>query len=217
VTATRTAAGLRDEVSPALREMVRQDIVGALAEGLRGELGESLEETIDAVITRAIYALQRALQDPETKEAMASLLRESMYMAMREGRPGSQSVGDTLQETLTSNVLLPVESSVGGLTEVVADRVDESAQRTENTLKAVISALVIILGVVLMAYLLRGRQLMRARQAAGDALRMMDEGTRARIMQNLPDYQGIVGGSTAKQQEEPPPPPPSTDYFRDDG
>src|SRR5262245_43192917 len=42
VAARQTGKGLRTEVSPELREMVRQDIVGALAEGLHGKLGDSL-------------------------------------------------------------------------------------------------------------------------------------------------------------------------------
>jgi hypothetical protein len=210
VAATRTAAGLRDEVSPQLREMVRQDIVETLAEGMRGELGSSMEETVDRVVTRAVRSLEQATRDPVFREALAAMIRESTYQALREGRPGSPGVGETLETTLSENLLTPFETSIGGLAETVADRVDQSAKRTERTLQGVISALVIILGVIVLLYVLTRRQLFRAREHSqetemelrtmGAALDQLDPRTRDRLLGKLDEYKQVTRG------QEPPSP-----------
>jgi len=202
VAATRTGAGLRDEVSPELREMVRKDIVLAFSDGLRGELGDSLEVTVDRVVTQAVLSLQEGVQDPELRVAMAEVLRDSIYLAMREGRPGTPAVGETLQLTLSENLLTPFERSAAGITDLVADRVDESARRTENTLRAVIGALVVVLGVVVLLYWISRRQLVREREvtmeaqadlrSVGAALNVLDSHTRAEIDGKFQEYRRVA-------------------------
>jgi len=224
VAATRTAKGLRDEVSPQLREMVRQDIVGALAEGMRGELGSSMEATVDRVVTRAVQSLEQATADPVFRESLAALIREATYQALREGRPGSPGVGETLETTLSENLLNPFEASIGGLAETVADRVDQSAKRTERTLQGVISALVIILGVIVLLYVLSRRQLFRVREESqeaelelrtmGAALDHLDPSSRARILGKLDEYKHATRSqeiSPARQKSER-----SSEYERKD-
>ena len=161
---SRTGRGLREDVSPELREMIRKDVIGALSEGLRGELGSSLEETVEKVINKASRSLVQGFQDPDLRIAISESLRDAVYMAVREGRPGSPAVGETLQATLSENVLDPFENSVSGIADRVASQVDKSAQRTETVLKTVISALIVILGVFAVMYGVTRRQLQRARE-----------------------------------------------------
>lgn len=219
VAASRTAKGLRDEVSPELREMVRQDIVHTLAEGMRGELGDSMEQTVDQVVARAVLSLEQGINDPVFRDSVASLIRDATYRAMREGRPGAPAVGETLQTTLSENLLAPFETSVGGLADAVADRVDESARRTERTLQGVISALVIILGVLILLYALTRRQLNRQRQETqitkqelrnvGAALDELDPESRARLMGKLDEYHRVAPTPAPQERR-------SSDYMRTD-
>jgi len=224
VAATRTAKGLRDEVSPQLREMVRQDIVEALAEGMRGELGTSMEATVDRVVTRAVHSLEEATEDPVFRESLAAMIREATYQALREGRPGSPGVGETLQTTLSENLLTPFETSIGGLAETVADRVDQSAKRTERTLQGVISALVVVLGVIVLLYVLTRRQLFRAREHSqeaemelrtmGAALDHLDPRSRDRILGKMDEYKQVTRSqevSLPRRKDRR-----STDYERKD-
>jgi hypothetical protein len=222
VASRRAGHGLRTEVSPELREMVQKDIVRALAEGMRGELGDSLEETVDRVVARAIGSLRRELRDDDTRQALTDLLSESVYFALREGNEITPAVGDTLQATVTEDVLMPIETSVGGITQLIArqvsDTVSESTRRTERTLQSVIGALVVLLGVGLVMFLVRNRQVRRLqeRSAAAErtvkgidaALLMLDEDTRASVEQKLRDLQRIEAGAA------PPPPQRSDEYVR---
>lgn len=223
VTTARAGQGLRRDVSPALREMVTRDIIGALSEGLRGDLSDSLESTVDRVITRSIVSLRRNLADDETRLVTAELLRDSIYIAMQEGRPGSPAVAETLQFTLEENVLAPFEGSVGGLVDVVAGRVDESARRTENTLKVIIGALVIVLGAVVLLYWVSQQRLNRERASSertesdlrslDAALSTMEPGTREAVIAKMLEVQrGTLRSPKAPTQ--PPPPSRSTNYER---
>jgi VIT1/CCC1 family predicted Fe2+/Mn2+ transporter len=224
----RAAKGVRDDLSPELREMVRQDIVRALAEGMRGDVGASLEETVARVIDRTVAALLEGIRDPELRDATAALVRDAMWQAMREGRPGSPGVGETLEMTLSENLLIPFETSIGTLAETVADRVDESARRTERTLQGVISALVLILGVILLMYAITRRQLNRERSQAqaatqelrsvGAALGELEPEARARLLGKLDEFHRVhgKGGSDLLQAKSAQPPERSTDYIRDD-
>ncbi len=225
----RAAKGVRDDLSPELREMVRQDIVQALAEGMRGEVSDSLVITVDRVVRRATHSLTEALQDPLLRDAMSSLIRDGTYQAMRVGRPGSPGVGETLETTLDLNLLTPFERSIGGLADAVADRVDESARRTERTLQGVISALILVVGVIAMLYALTRRQLNREREQAqvvtqglrnvGAALGQLEPEARARLLGKLDEYQRAQGQAGVDYLKEPPaeaPPKRSSDYMRGD-
>jgi hypothetical protein len=170
VAARRTGKGLRNEVSPELREMVQKDIVAALVEGLRGDLGTTLDETVDRVIGHAVSSLKQSLQDEQLELALSDLLRDSVYFAMRESgnQPG---VGEVLEATLTEHMLSPIESSVGTITESVALRVDQSARRTENTLRGIIGALVVLTSLIGMLYYIRNRQVRRLQEQHSQAER----------------------------------------------
>ncbi len=202
VAATRTGQGLRNEVSPELREMVRKDIVGAFADGLENELGDSLEKTIDRVVTQAIVSLRRGMNEEDTRYATSDLLRDSVYFAMREGQGGTPAVAETIEFTLVNNLLEPLEQSVGGLTDVVATRVEDSARRTEANLKSVIAALLFVGGVLAVLYVARGWQLQRAQESSKQAaqalggvdaaLSLLDENTRAEVQKRLDEYQTIA-------------------------
>jgi len=204
VAATRTGQGLRNEVSPELREMVRKDIVGAFADGLDNELGQSLEDTVDRVVTQAVVSLRRVINEEDTRYATSDLLRDSVYYAMREGQGGTPAVAETIEFTLVNNLLEPLEQSVGGLTDVVATRVEDSARRTENTLRSVIGGLLFLGGVLAVLYVVRGWQLQRAQesskkaaQALGGvdaALDLLDADTRAAVQQKLEEYQAVARG-----------------------
>lgn len=191
VAALRAGAGIDREVSPAMRRMVRDDIVGALNAGMRGELGATLEETTDRVVTRAVLSLRKGIADPDTSVALSETLRDAVHLAMREGGVRSPSVGETLQTTLTENLLDPFETSVTGIADSVAEQVDAQARRTENTLKAIIAFLLVAAGIILFMYVVAQRNLVRQRQATaeahlttrtlGAALGLLDDDTRKRI------------------------------------
>lgn len=226
VTARKTGKGLRTEVGPELREMVQKDIVRALSEGLRGELGGSLEQTVDRVVARAVVSLRDNLADEQTRYVVSDLLRDSVYYAMREGQ-ATPAVGETLQATLTENMLGPIEQTVGGLTEVVAMRVDASARRTENTLKGIISALVLLTSIFVVMYWIRNRQVRRLEekttmaerglQNVDAALELLDEQTRATVLAKLEEYERVSSRPSHVAQRvptHPPPPSRSDDYLR---
>jgi hypothetical protein len=202
VATRRAGKGIRNEVSPELREMIHLAIVQTLSDGLRGELGDSMEATVDRVVTQAVVALRTQIEEERTRYALADLLRESIYMAMREGQGGTPAVGETLQFTIAENVLDPLASTVGGITEGVAYQVNASAARTEQLLKGIIGALIIVMGVFGVSYLVRTRQLRRAeesslRAAAGlrsldVALAQLDENTRTSVLQKLHEMEKVV-------------------------
>lgn len=218
VTALKTGEGVRRDLSPAMRQMVRDDIVRALADGMRGEVAGSLEETADRVVTQAIVSLRREIEDPETRMALSDMIRDSFYLAMTEGSPQAPGVGETIESTLSENVLNPFEDSVGGLADTVADKVEQQARRTENTLRAIIAFLGFVLGAVLLAYAIARRQLLKEREHVRDteqdlrnldvALGLLDDTTRQQVM-------GKLGGLSAKKKADPDlPPSRSDDYFR---
>jgi hypothetical protein len=222
VASRRAGHGLRTEVSPELREMVQKDIVRALSEGMRGELGDSLESTVDRVVARAIGTLRRELRDDETRQALTDLLTESVYFAMREGNDITPGVGETLQTTVTENMLMPIETSVGGITEQIArqvsETVSESTRRTENTLRSVIGVLIVLMGAIVIAYFVRNRQVQRLQQRSAQAERaakgidaallLLDEETRASVQQKLQELRRIDDAGA------PPPASRSEDYVR---
>lgn len=202
VAATRTGTGLREEVSPELRAMVQRDIVEAFSEGLRGELGDSAEEVVDRLVTRAMDSMKEGIADPELRVILSEVLRDSIYMAMREGRPGSASVGETLEMTLAQNLLRPLEDSTESITMSVAQQVEEQAKATEATLRAVIGALVLILVVVVLLYFVSRRQLLKERKVSletqadlrglGAAIEVLDERTRAEIHGKIEEYRSVA-------------------------
>lgn len=230
VAAQRAGKGLRTEVSPELRAMVQRDIVDALAQGLRGELGSSVEHVVDRVVTRAILSLRKGMSDEEMKLATADLLRDSIYYAMRESQGGTTSVGETLEHTLVESVLEPMERSVGGIGNQVAMQVDASARRTENTLKSIIGVLVVFGSILFMLYMIRTRQLRRAQETrhkaeAGlrgveSALELLDDQTRAAVRARVEEFQHvadeIVLATRSDEYARTPPPPKkrSDDYMR---
>jgi hypothetical protein len=221
VAARRTGKGLRNEVSPELREMVTKDIVGAFSDGLRDDLGDSLEDTVDRVVTRAVVSLRDNLGDEQTRWMLSDLIRDSVYFAMRETQ-ATPAVAETLETTITENVLAPVEQSVGGITDVVASQVEASARRTENTLKGIISVLVLVSSVFFMLYLIRNRQVRSLQEQAqvserglrnvDAALDLLDEGSRAAVLAKLAEYQHVEEREVTRTQ--PPPPERSDDYLR---
>lgn len=216
VAAERTGKGLRNEVSPELRAMVQRGIVEALAEGLRGDLGDSLEETVDRVVHQAVTSLRLAMAEEETRYATADLLRESVYYAMREGQGGTPAVAETLEFTLTENMLQPLEQSVGGITDRVAVQVEEQYRRTERLLYGIIGVLLVATLVVSGAYVLRGLRLQRAEKSReeasaalgglDDALEGLDDDTRRQIKEKIEKIK--------KQGTPAPAPRRSDDYMR---
>lgn len=232
VAAERTGKGLRNEVSPELREMVRKDIVGAFSDSLRDDLGPTVESTIDRVVTRAVQSLRLGLDDPETRYVLSDLLRDSIYLAMRESQ-ASPAVGETLKTTLEQDMLSPIEASVGGITNELSLQWAESTRRTEATLKGIITAMSLLMFVGIILYSVRNRQLRRLQEANVEAerglrnvdaaLQQLDEGTRALILGKLQEYEGVerseaqyvrrpAAGPPTKTQ--PPPPSRSDDYLR---
>ena len=211
--ASRTGRGVREDISPELREMIRRDVIGALADGLRGELGDSLEETVQRVADKATGSLLKAFTDADLRIAISETLRDAVYLAVREGRPGSPAVGETLQATLSENVLHPFEESVSGIADRVADQVDKSAQRTENVLKVVISALIVFLGGFAVLYFITRRQLQRARASSdrdqsslrnvGAAMEMLDDGARQDLMHGVEQFQKLSGRDRSGRIEAP--------------
>ena len=200
VAARRAGKGLRNEVSPELREMVQKDIVAALVEGLRGDLGTTLDETVDRVIGRAVASLRESLEDEQLELALSDLLRDSVYLAMRESQ-GSPAVSEVLEATLTENMLGPIESSVGTITEAVAMRVDESARRTENTLRGIIGALLVLTSLIAMLYYIRNRQVRRLQEQTSlaerglrnldAALEHLDQSARDAVRAKLAEYEAM--------------------------
>lgn len=200
VAAKKTGKGLREEVSPELREMVQRDIVRAFAEGVRGDIGDSMEELVDRVVRQAMGSLDSSLQDDALRASLSGLLRDSVYYALQEDQ-ATLSVGSTLEDTLNRRLLAPVEDSVGGLTELVADRIDQSARRTENTLRAVIGALVVLASAIGMLYYIRNRQVRRLEEQntvaerglrnIDAALALLDPETRSSVLAKLEEYQAV--------------------------
>jgi hypothetical protein len=197
----RAGKGLRNDVAPELRAMVQRDIVDAFAEGIRGELAPTLEQTVDRLVTRAIVSLRRNLSDEETKFATADLLRDSIYMALREGY-ASPAVGETVELTLQENVLSPVSNNVTDLANLIAQQVDEQAVRGERTLRAVIGALIMIILVMSVLYTIQRRQVRRERMSKvrsevdrksfDVALEQLDETTRTAVLSKLGEIRGMV-------------------------
>jgi hypothetical protein len=217
--ARRAGKGLRRDVSPELRDMVRTAIVESLSDGLKGELGDSLEHTVDRVVTKAVVALRTQLEDDHMRYAISDLLRDSIYFAMRENQGGTPAIGETLQFTLSENVLDPLAQTVGGLTDGVAYNINESARRTESTLRAIIGAMFVITGVFFLLYLMRGRQLRRAQEtqqkaeagqrAVDAALDVLDDATRKQVLGKVHE---IASDSDADEK----PVQRSDDYTRKD-
>lgn len=206
----RAGEGLRHEVSPELRALVTRDIVEAFAEGVRGELAPTLEETVDRVVTRAVGALRRNLEDEELRFVTADLLRDSIYMAMREGY-ASPAVGETVELTLQENVLSPVTDNVADITSLIATQVDEQAKRGERTLRAVIAALILIIAFGAIFYAIQRRQLRRERlskvrsevdrRSFDLTLEQLDATTRDQVLRKLGEIRGMV---EKIETEEPP-------------
>lgn len=225
--ATRRAGqGLRTEVSPELREMVQKDIVGALSEGMRGDLGDSLEATVDRVVHKAVDALRTDLADEDTRIVVTNLIRDSVYYAMRENG-ATEGVGETLEFTLTENMLIPIQDSFGGMNMLITRQMEDAQRRTENTLKAVISALVVLSGVFAIMYFIRNVQLRRLeeRNVAAErglqnvdaALELLDPTARDAVLAKLQEYRHVQERKTVAAAAPPapkPPPAPSDDYFR---
>ena len=132
-------------------------------------------------------------------------------------------MGETIQVTLSENVLHPFEESVSGIADRVASQVDRSAQRTENILKTVISALIVILGVFAVMYMITRRQLQRARansdkantrlRSVGAAVEMLDDAARTDLLRSVKTFQRASGQSTETTGV---PKPSDGDYTRDD-
>lgn len=171
VAAYRSGKGLREEVGPEFRRIVRRDIVETFADGVRGELGDSLEETADRVVTRTVDSLQRELEDPALRFTLSSILRDAVYDAVEGGTPASPGIGETLESTLNDNLLDPFSNSVGGVADRVAYQVRSSADRTENLLKTIIGGLVIVLLGLGVLYIVRDYQARRARKTEEEARR----------------------------------------------
>jgi hypothetical protein len=221
VAAKRTGEGLRDDVSPAMRQLVRDDIIRALSEGMRGELGSSLEETVDRVVTRAILSLRRGLADPEMRMATAEMLQDSMYMAMREGRPGHQAVGETLQTTLTENLLAPFEDSIDSIAGTVAQKVEQQAKQTERTLQGIIVVLTMVGFVFLAMFIVSQRRLQKEREhsieaeqglrSVGVAIDLLDDDTKKTLLGKIDEYRAV---SVPRDKPVPPVAQRSEDYER---
>lgn len=213
--------GLRTEVSPELREMVQKDIVRALSEGMRGELGDSLEATVDRVVARAVASLRDNLGDEATKMALSDLIRDSTYYAVREGQV-TPSVGETIEGTLTENMLDPIQATFNEVTAVLTYEVDERTKRTENTLRTIIGFLVVAMGVGAMLYFVRGRQAQRLAERSAEAerglanfdaaLEALDPQAREAVLGKLREYQSVTARPTSAAT--PPPPKRSDAYER---
>ena len=149
----------------------------------------------------------------ETRFAIADLLRDSVYFALQEGQGGAPSVGQTLEFTLEQNILDPLANTVGGIAEGVAYNVNESAQRTEQLLQAIIGALVMVLALAITAYYVRGRQTqvavlnrnraqMRLRSLDA-ALSLLDEDSRRAILSKLDEYDSVANPDVTPQTPAP--------------
>ncbi|MCO4745652.1 MAG: hypothetical protein KC912_12740 [Proteobacteria bacterium] len=203
VAVARAGTGLRDDVGPELRAMVRRDLTQALADGLREDIGGSAEEVVDRVVRRALLSVEDSLREPALTVALADMLRETLYLALEEGRPGTPGIGETLHSTLDRDVLDPVESSVGGIAAELAERVDQSAQRTENVLKSVIGGLLVLVAGLGVLYVVSQQTFSRERERQrAAALEALDDEARARVL------------GAPQPGADPPPTPRSTDYER---
>jgi hypothetical protein len=224
VAAERTGKGLRNEVSPELREMVRKDIVGAFSDSLRDDLGPNLESTVDRVVTRAVQALRLGLDDPETRFVLSDLLRDSIYLAMRESQ-ASPAVGETIKTTLEQDMLSPIEQSVGGITSELSLQWADANRRTEATLKGIITVMALLMAVGALLYMVRNRQVRRLQEINVEAerglrnvdaaLQQLDESTRAQILGKLQEYEQVekAEASYVRSVTKPPPPPPRPDDY----
>ena len=211
--AWRSGKGLREDVGPEFRRIVRRDIVETFADGVRGELGDSLEETTDRVVDRAVLSLTENLQDPALRFTLAEILRDAVQDAVEGGNPASPGIGVTLEDTLTTNVLDPFSNSVGGVADRVAYQVNESARRTENLLKTIISGLFVVLAALGILYFIRDRQARRARQSeaeaqrglrsVGAAIEVLDDETRKQVVQRLDTYQHLLGEEGPDRRVDP--------------
>jgi len=215
--------GLRTEVSPELREMVQKDIVRALSEGMRGELGASLEQTVDRVVARAVGSLRENLGDESTKMALADLIRDSTYYAVREGQV-TPSVAETVESTLTENMLDPIQATFLEVTDVLKYEVDSRTRRTESTLRTIIGFLVVALGAAAMLYFVRGRQTQRLAERSAEAerglanfdaaLEALDPTARAAVLAKLAEYQAVTKRPVLSVASAPPAPKRSQAYER---
>ncbi len=224
VATTKAGTGLRDEVGPQLREVIRQDLVNTLTEGFRGDLGDSLQETVRRIINTVMVTLRLHIEDPTLRDTLGELIRDSVYIAMREGG-ASPAVGDTIEETLSGNVLTPMERSVSGIADEVAGRVDESNNRIEQMLQGIISFLVVVVGVGILVLFLMRRQLLRARaestrqeqrsRAMGVAIQMLDEDMRENLLHAAEDFVGEKIDLPTKPSGHRIEKPRSNEYVRD--
>lgn len=219
VATTRAGAGIRRDLSPAMRDMVREDIIGALVEGMHDRVTPELENTADRVVTQAVVALRRGLDDPQTKETLSELIADSFYTAMREGGRTSPSVSDTLETTLTQNLLSPMESSAGQIADTVSLKVEEQARRTENTLRAIIVFLGVVLGAFMLIFAFVQRQLVKERAQSREvevglrqvtaAIGVLDEESRKKVM-------GVLDEGTVARAKAPAAAERRDDYVRKD-
>lgn len=202
VAAARSGQGLREEVGPEFRQIVRRDIVQSFADGLRGDLGDSLEETADRVVSQTISSLERELDNQSLRFTLAEILRDSVHDAVEGGTPASPGIGEVLEETLTNKLLDPFSDSVGGVADRVALQVNASAERTENLLKTIIGGLFVVLGVLVLLYFVRDRQARRARETVAQAqqglrsvtaaIEQLDPESRAQLFAEIGDVQRLM-------------------------
>ncbi|TVQ94778.1 MAG: hypothetical protein EA397_00870 [Deltaproteobacteria bacterium] len=209
VAAYRSGKGLREEVGPEFRNIVRRDIVNTFAEGARGEIAEALEEAAGrasaAAVDRAFDKLHERLEDPTFRYLMAEVLRDTVNEAIEGGTPYRPGIGETLETTLTTNLLDPFQDSVGGVTDRVALHISDSARRTENLLKTIISGLVVVVVVIGVLYVVRDRQARRARETTaqaqeglrtvGAALDQIDDESLRHIKERLGSYDHLMQAS----------------------
>lgn len=213
VASQRAGTGVRDELSPALRYMVQHDIVEALSEGMRDDIGPSLEETVDHVITRAVISLRRGISDPETKVALADLIRAGVYKALRERGEGVPGIGEALEKTLNEDVLPPMEGSIGKVSSAVAKKYEEQRDRTEAQLKAVVALVALVAFVFLGLYMFAQRQLSRERvnsnmtaaekRSMDAAIGHLDEEARSKVLDKLDEYRSVIRAKDAAKHTKP--------------
>lgn len=194
---TRGADGVEHKLSPALRKAIKEDVIKAASEGMREDLKPALEDTIDGIITQAVVSLRRGINDEDTKIALAELLRDGMYSAMRESgaRPG---VGDTLQRTLDESVLAPFEDTMGNVSTIVADKVAAESRRTTNVMAAMLALVVVVAGLFMTMWLVANRRLAVQQGQAQNtelnlrqfdaALAELDDDTREKILEKLSHF-----------------------------
>ena len=192
VTAKKTGAGIRNEISPELRAMVRRDITMAFSDGLRNEMGDSAEDVVRRVVHATGDSLKDTFQDPQMQLALAELLRESIYIAMREDDHLTPGVGETLRTTIEGDMLNPVERSAQEISSTFGVMVNEANKESQETLETIIYGLLALIGALGMVLFFRGRQLSRQTEAAREA------------QQNL----GAVQAAVRLLDKDTPPPDP---------